>query len=84
MMVSPPPARREDDDGDNDGNKDDDDLSRDRRRAERGEGDVNDGVDNEHVDGRVRGPCLVNTNGHRGATETTMMMSRRVDRIPPH
>jgi len=36
-------------------------LSRDRRRAEGGEGDVDDGVDDEHVDGRVRGPSLADT-----------------------
>jgi hypothetical protein len=41
-------------------------LSRDRRRAEGGEGDVNDGFDDEHVDGRVRGPHLADTgNGQR-------------------
>ena len=42
------------------------DLCRDRRRAEGGEGDVDDGVDDEHVDGRVRGPRLADTgNGQR-------------------
>jgi len=41
-------------------------LSRDRRRAEGREGDVDDGVDEEHIDGRVRGPCLADTgNGQR-------------------
>ena len=61
-----PPARREDDDDDNDGNKDDDDLSRDQRRAEGGEGNFDNGVDNEHVDGHVRGLHLVDTgNGQR-------------------
>ena len=41
-------------------------LSRDRRRAEGGEGDVDDGVDDEHIDGRVRGQRLVDTgNGRR-------------------
>ena len=41
-------------------------LSRDRRRAEGGEGNLDDGVDDEHVDGRVRGPCLADTgNGQR-------------------
>jgi len=54
-------VRQEDDDDYNDGNKDDDDLSRDRRRAEGGEGDVDDGVDDEHIDGRVRGPRLADT-----------------------
>ena len=40
-------------------------LSRDRRRAEGGEGDVDDGID-EHVDGRVRGPHRADTgNGRR-------------------
>ena len=57
----PPPARREDDDHDNNENKYNDDLSRDRRRAEGGEGNVDDGIDDEHVDGRVRGPRLANT-----------------------
>jgi hypothetical protein len=62
----PPPARREDDDHDNNENKDNDDLSRDRRRAEGGEGNVDDGIDDEHVDGRVRGPRLADTgNGRR-------------------
>jgi len=56
-----PPARREDDDDNNDGNKDDDDLSRDQRRAEGGEGDFDNGVDNEHVNGRVRGLHLADT-----------------------
>ena len=61
-----PPARWEDDDDDNDENKDNDDLSRNRRRAEGGEGDVNDGIDDEHVDGHVRGPRLADTgNGRR-------------------
>ena len=61
-----PPARREDDDDDSDGNKDDDDLSRDRRWAEGGEGDIDDGVDDEHVDDCVRGPHLADTgNGRR-------------------
>jgi len=61
-----PPARREEDDDDNDGNKDDKDLSRDRRRAEGGEGGIDDGIDDEHVDGRVQGPCLTDTrNGRR-------------------
>ena len=41
-------------------------LSHDRRRAEGGEGDINDGVDDEHVDGRVWGPRLADTgNGRR-------------------
>ena len=61
-----PPTRREDDDDDNDGNKDDDDLSHDRRRAEGGEGNVDNGIDDEHVNGRVWGPHLVDTgNGRR-------------------
>ena len=61
-----PPARREDDDDDNDGNKDNDDLSRDRRQAEGGEGDIDDGVDDEHIDGCVQGPRLADTgNGQR-------------------
>ena len=61
-----PPVRREDDDEDNNKNKDDDDLSRTRRQVEGGEGDVDDGVDDEHVDGCVRGPRLANTgNGRR-------------------
>jgi hypothetical protein len=41
-------------------------LSRDRQRAEGGEGDVDDGIDDEHIDGRVRGPRLADTgNGRR-------------------
>ncbi len=41
-------------------------LSRDRQRAEGGEGDVDDGVDDEHVNGCVRGPRLADTrNGRR-------------------
>jgi len=61
-----PPTRREDDDDNNHGNKDDDDLSCDRRWAEGGEGDVDDGVDDEHLDGHVRGPRLADTgNGQR-------------------
>jgi len=41
-------------------------LSHDRRRAEGGEGDVDDGVDHEHIGGRVRGPRLADTgNGRR-------------------
>ena len=53
-------------------------LSGDRRRAERGEGNVDEGVDDEHVDGRVRGPRLADTrNGHRGATVTKMTTLRR-------
>ena len=41
-------------------------LSGDRRRAERGEGNVDEGVDDEHVDGRVRSPRLADTvNGRR-------------------
>ena len=65
-MMVPPPVRREEDDDDNDENKDNDDLSRDQRRAEGGEGDVDDGIDDEHVDGRVRSPRLADTgNGQR-------------------
>ena len=61
-----PPMRQEDDDDDNDKNKDGVDLSRDRRWAEGGEGDIDDGVDDEHVDGRVRGLRLADTrNGQR-------------------
>ena len=61
-----PPARREDDDNDNDKNKDDDDLSCNRRWAEGGEGNVDDGVDDEHINRRVRGPRLADTgNGQR-------------------
>ena len=60
-----PSARREDDDDDNDGNKDEDDLSRDRRWAEGEEGDVNDGVDDEHINGHVRGPHLADTGNGR-------------------
>ena len=61
-----PPVRREDDDDDNDGNKDDDDLSCDRQRAEGGKGNIDDGVDDERADGRVRGPHLADTgNGQR-------------------
>ena len=41
-------------------------LSSDRRQAEGGEGNVDDGVDDEHVDGRVQGPRLADTrNGRR-------------------
>jgi len=41
-------------------------LSRDWQRAEGGEGDVEDGADDEHVDGCVWGPRLVDTrNGQR-------------------
>ena len=40
-------------------------LSRDRRRAEGGEGDVDDSVDDEHVDGRVRGPHRADTGDGR-------------------
>ena len=41
-------------------------LSRDWRRAEGGEGDVDNGVDDEHIDGRVQGPRLADTgNGQR-------------------
>jgi hypothetical protein len=65
-MMVPPPTRRKDDDDDNDGNKDNDELSRDRRWAEGGEGNVDDGVDGEHVNGRVRCPRLADAgNGRR-------------------
>jgi hypothetical protein len=41
-------------------------LSRNWRRAKGGEGDIDDGIDNDHVDGRVRGPRLAHTgNGRR-------------------
>ena len=40
-------------------------LSRDRRRAEGGEGDVDDGIDDEHVDGRVWGLRLAETGNGR-------------------
>jgi len=42
-------------------------LSRYRRwaEAEGGQGDVDDGVDDEHVDGRVRGPRLADTGNRR-------------------
>ena len=40
-------------------------LSRDRRRAEGGEGNVDDGVDGEHVNGRVRGPHRADTGDGR-------------------
>ena len=41
-------------------------LSRDRRWAEGGEGDVDDGIDDEHVDRHVRGTGLADTgNGLR-------------------
>ena len=40
-------------------------LSRDRQRAEGGEGNVDDGIDNEHVNGRVRGPRLADTGNGR-------------------
>ena len=41
-------------------------LFRDRWQAEGGEGDVDDGVDAEHVGGRVWGPRLADTgNGQR-------------------
>jgi len=36
-------------------------LSRDQRRAEAGEGDVNDGIDDEQVNGRVQGPRLADS-----------------------
>ena len=60
----------------NDDNDDDNDvrweeqdmpyLSCDWWRAEGGDGDVDTGVDDKHVDGRVRGPRLVDTgNGRR-------------------
>ena len=59
---------RGDDDYDNDVRWEEQDmlyLSRDRRRAEGGEGDVDNGVDDEYVDGRVRGPRLVDTGNGR-------------------
>ena len=40
-------------------------LSRDRRRAEGGEGEVDGSVDDEHVNGRVRGSHLANTGNGR-------------------
>ena len=41
-------------------------LSRVCQRAEGGEGNVDDGVDDDHVDGHVRGPHLADTgNGLR-------------------
>ena len=41
-------------------------LSRDWQWAEGGEGNIDDGVDDDHVDGRVRGPRLADTgNGRR-------------------
>ena len=41
-------------------------LSRDWRRAEGGEGNVEDGIDDNHVDGHVQGPHLADTgNGQR-------------------
>jgi hypothetical protein len=62
-------------------------LFRDRRRAEGGEGDVDDGGDDEHFDGRVRGSRRADTGDGRrrnsqrdGATKTR---KRRADRIPP-
>ena len=61
-----PPARREDDDDNNNENKEKDDLFCNRQRAEGGEGNIDDGVDDEHADGRVRGPHLADTgNGRR-------------------
>jgi len=36
-------------------------LSRDRRRAEGEEDDVDNGGDDKHIDGPVRGPCWVDT-----------------------
>ena len=40
-------------------------ASRDRQRAEEGEGDVNDNSDNEHVNGHVRGPRQADTGDGR-------------------
>jgi len=80
-MMVPPPARREDDDDDNDKNKDDDDLSRDRRRAEGGEGNVNDGVDDEHV--RIWQIPRMGDGGDCGVTATMTMTLRRADCTPP-
>ena len=40
-------------------------LSCDWRRAEGGEGDVNGGIDNDRVDGCVRGPRLADTRNGR-------------------
>ena len=57
-MTSTPLGGCGDDDYDDDVRWEEQDmpyLSRDRRRAEGGEGDVDDGVDDEHVDGRVWG-----------------------------
>ena len=40
-------------------------LSRNWRRAKGGEGDIDNGIDNDHVDGRVRGPHLADTGNGR-------------------
>ena len=66
--MSTPLGGRGDDDYNNDVRWEEQDmpyLSRDRRRAEWGEGDVDDGVDDEHVDGRVRGPHRADTGDGR-------------------
>jgi hypothetical protein len=63
------------------------DLCRDRRRAEGGEGGVNDGVDDEHVNRHVWGPRLVDFGNGRWwrlrRDGDNDMTSRRADRIPP-
>ena len=63
-MTSTPLGGRGDDDYNNDVRWEEQDmpyLSRDRRRAEGGEGDVDIGIDDEHANGHVRGPRLVDT-----------------------
>jgi len=52
------------------GNADADALSRDRRRAEGEEDDVDEGGDVKNDDGRVRGPRRADTgDGRRGMAE---------------
>ena len=86
-MMVPPPARREDYDDDNNGNKNDDDLSRDRRRAEGGEGETKTALMMNtltSVSGvRVRWILGMGDGGDCGVMMTTTMTSRRADRIPP-
>ena len=90
QVMSTPLGGRGDDDYDDDTRWEEQDipyLSQFWRRAEGGEGDVDDGVDDKHVNGRVgvrvwRIPGM-GDGGDCSATATTMTTSRRADHIPP-
>ena len=79
-----------DDDDANVGNKDNNNLSSDRQRAEGGEGNVDDGIDDEHVKGRVwripgrmddSGDCDVEEGGSHPTTPQTTVTHELAERL---